>query len=445
MAGFDGTVNVYHASAGTGKTTNLLNIIEKHLKEGVDIERIAFLTFTRKGAEVAQLRTAERFGIDPTRLKNFRTIHSLAFNRVGAGKDSMMNPDRYKDFGDKANYRFGNLALNIAEGVDWNETKDARLIALEQLYRNNRKYADSVMDGRVEWEDFSRFLYLYKKYKQTFNYRDFTDLLEEYIAGDYSEDVDVVCLDEMQDSSILQWQMLFQAYKHTESVYVSGDDKQAIFTWAGASPSTLINLRGNIHFLDTSYRVPSKILDYANMLADEIQEKAGLSKCKAIKQGGELKELLNIREVLIDFDYSKTYFMLARNNKFLKQYEELCKELAVPYKLKGVPIFSEVMKRQLRDGDTEEWDADMLDYAKRCSQNGTFYDEPKINIATVHTVKGDEADRVVLMSDISRAVYSQLEIDEDSEHRVFYVGVTRAKETLYIIQPQTKMYYPYLF
>ena len=29
--------------------------------------------------------------------------------------------------------------------------------------------------------------------------------------------------------------------------------------------------------------------------------------------------------------------------------------------------------------------------------------------------------------------------------RVFYVAVTRAKEKLIIIQPQTRLYYPYLF
>lgn len=71
--------------------------------------------------------------------------------------------------------------------------------------------------------------------------------------------------------------------------------------------------------------------------------------------------------------------------------------------------------------------------------------EPNINISTIHTVKGDEADIVVLMSDISKAVASQLDLDEDSEHRVFYVAVTRAKEKLIIIQPQTKTFYPYLF
>ena len=48
------------------------------------------------------------------------------------------------------------------------------------------------------------------------------------------------------------------------------------------------------------------------------------------------------------------------------------------------------------------------------------------------------------MSDISKAVASQLDFDEDSEHRVFYVACTRAKEKLIIVQPQTRLYYPYI-
>ena len=67
-----------------------------------------------------------------------------------------------------------------------------------------------------------------------------------------------------------------------------------------------------------------------------------------------------------------------------------------------------------------------------------------INISTIHGVKGDEADVVVVMPDMAKSAACQLDIDEDSEHRVFYVAVTRAKEKLYILENQTRMFYPYL-
>jgi len=115
----DSSLDIYLASAGTGKTTKLLDIIDKHLEEGVPVDRIAFVTFTKKGAEVAQLRTAERFGYPLNKLKNFRTIHSMAFRGGGASREIMMDYKKYKDFGEKAGYNFGNLGLNTTEGIDF--------------------------------------------------------------------------------------------------------------------------------------------------------------------------------------------------------------------------------------------------------------------------------------------------------------------------------------
>ena len=133
-----------------------------------------------------------------------------------------------------------------------------------------------------------------------------------------------------------------------------------------------------------------------------------------------------------------------QNKKFFRQFEDWCRENGLPCYIKGEPIFTDSEKIEFREGRTDDWDPKHLDFARYCYSKGTFYRAPNINISTIHTVKGDEADVVVLMSDISKAVASQLEIDEDSEHRVFYVGTTRAKEKLIIVQPQTRTYYPYL-
>lgn len=443
MNSFNGTLDIYLASAGTGKTHQLMNIIDYHLKNGTPIDRIAFVTFTKKGAEVAQLRTAEQFGFPLDKLKNFRTIHSMAFRGCGAARETMMDYAKYKDFGEKAGYNFGTLGLNTQEGIDWNEMKDQQLVAIEQLYRNNRPYCEQVMEDRVDYSDLVRYMQLYVKYKRTFGYKDFTDLLEDYIASGRAEDVDVVCLDEMQDSSLLQWQMVFQAFSNAKHIYVAADIKQCIFTYAGASPETVLNLRGTQHMLDISHRVPSRILAFAQNIVD-VMQLTDHSHCKAAKDGGTVEEITCIDELTEQFDPTKSYFFLARNKKFFKYFEEWCHDNDLPYSVKGEPYFSDAEKIEFREGRTDEWDPERLDFARRCYRRGTFYAGPRINISTIHTVKGDEADVVVLMSDISKAVASQLEIDEDSEHRVFYVGTTRAKEKLIIVQPQTRTYYPYL-
>ena len=42
----------------------------------------------------------------------------------------------------------------------------------------------------------------------------------------------------------------------------------------------------------------------------------------------------------------------------------------------------------------------------------------------------------MLFTDISRANRDEMEKDSDDTNRVFYVGITRAKKELHIIQPQ---------
>jgi DNA helicase-2/ATP-dependent DNA helicase PcrA len=66
--------------------------------------------------------------------------------------------------------------------------------------------------------------------------------------------------------------------------------------------------------------------------------------------------------------------------------------------------------------------------------NKIFEDEPKLTVGTIHSVKGGEADSVYLLTDIS----AKSERDKSREgskslYRQFYVGMTRAREKLTII------------
>jgi hypothetical protein len=57
---------------------------------------------------------------------------------------------------------------------------------------------------------------------------------------------------------------------------------------------------------------------------------------------------------------------------------------------------------------------------------------PRIRISTIHKAKGGEADNVALLLDSTKACADNW--DQDSEYRVFYVGMTRAKKSLHLIE-----------
>lgn len=84
-------------------------------------------------------------------------------------------------------------------------------------------------------------------------------MLEQFVKNNTTISFDVLFIDEAQDLSPLQWQMVRTLWSKAEKTYIAGDDDQAIFKWAGADVDHFIALREEVDFIDTldqSYRIP---------------------------------------------------------------------------------------------------------------------------------------------------------------------------------------------
>jgi hypothetical protein len=75
-------------------------------------------------------------------------------------------------------------------------------------------------------------------------------------------------------------------------------------------------------------------------------------------------------------------------------------------------------------------------YIMSMEKHGGLRADAKINLSTIHMAKGGECDNVALMTDLSRANKNEMEINPDDTNRAFYVGVTRAKKSLHIVQSE---------
>ena len=62
--------------------------------------------------------------------------------------------------------------------------------------------------------------------------------------------------------------------------------------------------------------------------------------------------------------------------------------------------------------------------------------KPRILLSTIHGVKGGEADNVILLTDLSRQTLKEYERVPDDVNRLFYVGATRTKKHLHIVEPK---------
>ena len=75
------------------------------------------------------------------------------------------------------------------------------------------------------------------------------------------------------------------------------------------------------------------------------------------------------------------------------------------------------------------------DYIRTMLSKGEKLDEDaRIWISTIHAIKGGEEDNVILCLDLGNKVKKAMQKSNDKadeEHRVWYVGITRARNNLY--------------
>lgn len=66
-------------------------------------------------------------------------------------------------------------------------------------------------------------------------------------------------------------------------------------------------------------------------------------------------------------------------------------------------------------------------------------ERPKVVVGTIHSVKGGEADTVIVFPDLAWVEQRTIEESRSEEEKMirkFYVAITRTKDKLFICEPQ---------
>jgi DNA helicase-2/ATP-dependent DNA helicase PcrA len=479
---------------GTGKTTTLLNVMAEELKR-TDPDRIAFLTFTVHARKVAIEKALERFpNLTKDDLKYFKTLHAICYHELNMTMGGMVKgPNDMKELAEKLGllftYKVKHGGAEAMMEIPYGGEMGDRLLQIDHVRRHRMQALD---DGwRCQFDDdlnmfqVRRFVSEYGAWKHREGLRDFTDLLEQATEP---LDVDVVIVDEAQDLSVLQWTTLHRLTRNAARMYIAGDDDQAIFTWAGADPLALINHPGRAVVLDQSYRVPMAIQPIATRLVERIK----VRQPKVWKPRPSQGRLRYAGETqLPSFDEEGSYMILYRQHYLVKEMEKHVRSLGVSYSRGDIPApgaewgKSIITWESLRKGKTEPeravhfmLDALALDDSQRkrlgrLDRNRSYgladlgldddrpwfeafekvslddrqylrslirrhgakgiTDKPKVHLSTIHAAKGAERDHVVMLTETSDRVRDIMMTDPDDERRVFYVGVTRARESLTLI------------
>ena len=489
-------INIILGPPGTGKTHNLLNLVEKELANGTPPDRIAFVSFTTKATNEARDRAKAKFNLTDKDFPYFCTLHAFGKRQMGLTKSEVMDKRDYAEFSDKYGVDLRKISVDWEDNGavstdnkflrDINKSKMQCMELQEYYNKSNLDYA---------WEELLWAFRSLEDYKQTYSKFDFTDMLTQYVAFGPTPALDVVIVDEAQDLTKLQWNMCEKIWQNAKRVYISGDDDQAIFRWAGADIEHLITMQGNVSVLNQSYRCPVEVHKVAHDIVTRINQRRnkewnprdveGEVRFHAYPGGvdmakgnwlalatcgymlGELEEdlryqglpytingkspikqdsikavsawnRLNEHEQISYNDVSAIYANLKsgvgvqRGYKGLKTLEEGqvydVESLTMHHGLLNAGIPWDVAFNTIGEADKS--------YIMSLEKHGGLGVEPKINLSTIHMAKGGECDNVMLMTDLSRANKEEMEIDSDDTNRVFYVGATRAKQSLHIINPQ---------
>lgn len=358
-------LNLILGPPGTGKTTRLLTIIEKMLEEGVQPNKIAFLTFTKKGANEAKERAAKRFSFGPDDLVWFRTIHSLVFRQLGLNKTQVVKHSDFLTLGRLLGVEFeGNSSLD-EEGVVTGAAKGDKMVFLENLSRATGRGLRHIWEEQdhglghdanrgVSYEELLAFAQAYAKFKSARGLIDYTDMLELFSQQQVSPRVDALIVDEAQDLSHAQWAAIDVIARTAKVVYIAGDDDQAIYRWAGADVDQFVALEGSVEILEQSYRIPAAVHTLAMQLTDRIAAR----RPKPFRPRDD-KGVLSHELSVDDVDMSTgSWLLLARHVYQLDAYERLCREQGWSYEVKGrsfansVNIQAIMSWESLRKGDT---------------------------------------------------------------------------------------------
>ena len=479
---------------GTGKTTTLLNEVDKYLKQ-TDPDKIGYFSFTQKAAYHARDRAMSKFNLSEDDLPYFRTLHSLAFKRLGIKKEDVMQRRHYEDLGNKTGYNLDyNEYDNEHTGLFTTKSDLLRIVQMAKL-RNitpERQYNLKEHTQDITIQQLKQFVSDLNQYKKDYTLIDFTDMITDFIKSDKSPKFDVVFIDEAQDLSLSQWDMARSIWDKTQDTFIAGDDDQAIFRWAGADVDSFITQTGKIMQLTQSYRIPQVVHDIASRIINKIQNRLP-KEWRPKTQRGLLSYYDDFEQVNMKqgnwLVLARTRFMLNNledhlysqglyyENKFKTNKEQDLYTAITDWEnvRKGVNINYEQVSRiasYMSPNNFQKEELKYLDkdatygmnelrskrglktdkvwfeafddapdkkirYIRRMRENGEkLNSKPRIILSTIHGVKGGEQDNVVLLTDLSRNTQRNYEQNPDDENRLFYVGATRTKNHLHVIRPK---------
>jgi superfamily I DNA/RNA helicase len=465
------------AGPGTGKTLAMSRRIAWLIHEGVGPESILAMTFTNRAAREMRERTVSLLG-DIARKVFIGTFHLLGLRIIRDNReDELVIYTRDEQIP---------LLMSLMRDSD----------------RNARQAADRISRVKNCLDDLDAELQpLYDAYQSSLAEQhacDFDDLIgipitlleNGDIARTYQDRFKYVIVDEYQDINPAQYRFLRLLAKGTDNVCAVGDPDQAIYAFRGADIENFLHFDRNFPHaaritLSENYRSTGIILNAADALIGNNRKRISKELVPTRDKGG-LISLIDLAdekaegEAVIheiearmggtshvrmmqvgacrDFDDRSYRFsdfaVIFRTNAQARAMEDAFRASGIPYQLIGRKRSAQAKEMEetiaylrsfLQEEDAAEPGPGDRQESKLLTPADLF--DPRadaVTLMTMHMAKGLEFP-VVFMTGCEDGLvpYTIMkeDVDIEEERRLFYVGMTRAKEELFLLRARKRFLY----
>ncbi|EMA51150.1 UvrD-helicase domain-containing protein [Halococcus thailandensis] len=568
----DSHVTRLFGGPGSGKTTALLDRVEEILDQpGVTVDDILVVSYTRAAATEIRERLAERLDVSPRSLKgNVSTMHAKAYGLLNLSRGDVVGENDKKEFCESYGLEFedeyegsrrrsarsttiGNKIIatsqwlqrttrDVADWYDvpfqWNDEEVRLPPDIDENAQQGNKYTPTWPsdDDRIDVPEAIR---AWRTHKGEAGKVGFADMLERVEQRSLLPSVDYLVIDEFQDITTLQYSVYEEWKPHVERALIAGDDDQVVYAWQGADPQLLLEEGGEDVILDTSYRLPSRVLNVVNREIRHIENRQEKNlrprieggSVEAVETPSMLDLVRNVRSTVENTDETAMILFRARYQLFqfmdefigegipfraltdqrmwtdrLADYVNAVEKSTAGESITGLEarrladmladtafgtnnrdaLYDAIDERQEEAGVEDLTDlvidpdlvkehapfmpgpASAEDMLRKTSQfqkksvkayfAGDYQDveRDRVRVGTIHSAKGREADHVFVATDLTEKVVEQMaasvddtagvpggEFDKgtdpvpmltDNERRVFYVGMSRARERLVLLE-----------
>jgi len=421
---YDGGHLLIVAGPGTGKTHTLIRRIAAAIPSLKPSEKILAVTFTNKAA--GQMRDRLMALGLPQRQAYIGTLHAFClqllreyWEQTALPKDfKVASPEDIPDFKKDVLER-----ISLVKSTKLAITPDEEYKAYQRALRQK---------GLIDFDDILR---------------EALDLLEdEAVAGKVRAQYPRIFIDEYQDINVVQNALLKALAGPTGIVTAIGDPHQSIYGFRGCEvklfhrfaedfPNAKIlylneNYRSSPNLLTASMQVIGKQADKDFELVARMYEEgklfihqAATDRAEADYIAGQVEKMVGGMDMLSARGARRSFgdiAILYRLNSQRHVITQALDHLGIPYQASAKPPKPPAYSDEAALGQFEE----VLDYSVE-----------KVSLLTLHAAKGLEFP-VVFISGCEEGLLpldlEGMKSDPREERRLFYVGMTRARECLYL-------------